>query len=154
MNTRHKSFFIIIALIIIAIIVRLGYLQLYKTEFFKTKSNNQLKRIIKLFPNRGSIFDRNLKPLALTETSYQIYAIPHEIENKWILAKKIASILDSDRKELSDKLYASKAPFLWLKRHIYEKPASHFFLFLVMLFEEYWIEAYQKLENLKYVFLL
>tara|TARA_B100000427_G_scaffold148524_1_gene123529 strand:+ start:633 stop:2363 length:1731 start_codon:yes stop_codon:yes gene_type:complete len=120
MNTRHKSFFIIIALIIIAIIVRLGYLQLYKTEFFKTKSNNQLKRIIKLFPNRGSIFDRNLKPLALTETSYQIYAIPHEIENKWILAKKTASILDSDRKELSDKLYASKAPFLWLKRHASE----------------------------------
>ena len=120
MKNRHKLFFLGVLLIIIAIIIRLGYLQLYKNEFFKTKSNNQLKRIINLFPNRGSIFDRNLKPLALTEPSYQIYAIPNDIENKWVLAKKIAPLLNKNRKELSDKLYASKAPFLWLKRHVSE----------------------------------
>ncbi|MBH38383.1 stage V sporulation protein D [bacterium] len=120
MNKRHITFFFIIIIISLAIISRLGYLQLYKNEFFKEKSNNQLKRIIKLYPNRGSIFDRNLKPLALTEPSYQIYAIPNDIENKWVLAKKIAPILNKDRKDISDKLYASKAPFLWLKRHASE----------------------------------
>ena len=120
MNQRHKLFFFGLLIILLSIIIRLGYLQLYKNEFFKTKSNNQLKRIINLFPNRGSILDRNHKPLALTEPSYQIYAIPNDIKNKWVLAKQIAPFLKQNRKELSDKLYASKAPFLWLERHASE----------------------------------
>lgn len=120
MKLRHKLFFLFLAFFILSIIIRLGYLQLYKNEFFKTKSNNQLKRIIKLYPNRGSILDRNLKPLALTEPAYQIYAIPNNIENKWLFAERVAPLLNKDKKELSDKLYESNAPFLWIERQVSE----------------------------------
>ena len=92
-------------------------MQVFQYDFFKEKSNKQLKRIINLYPHRGIILDRDLIPLATTKTSYQVYALPQQIDNKWVFAKQVSSILDISKKELSDQLYKTNAPFIWVKRH-------------------------------------
>ena len=118
MNQRHRFFFYCLIILAVTFCARLIYLQVIQHDFFKTKAKNQLKRIIKLYPNRGSILDRNLKPLALTEESYQVYALPEKIKNKWEFSKAIAPVLNKKRKSISDKLYQSKAPFIWVARHV------------------------------------
>ena len=121
---RHAIFFLIIGAIICVFISRLVFLQVIKNDLYKSKAQSQLQRIIKLYPHRGHIFDRNQHPLALTKPSYSIYAVPHNIENKWEFSKAIAPHLLTTRKELSDKLYATKKPFLWIKRHVSEDAVS------------------------------
>lgn len=115
---RERLLLICLILIGTSIFIRLFYLQVIKHDFFTEKSLSQLKRIIRLYPNRGNIYDRQKQGLALTQRSYSAYAIPPEIENKWVFAKLTAPLLELDRKELSDTLYQSKAPFLWLNRQI------------------------------------
>jgi cell division protein FtsI/penicillin-binding protein 2 len=104
--------------VLVIIASRLGYLQIVQHDFFTEKSRSQLKRIINIFPNRGHIYDRDMQPLALTKKSFSVFAVPPEIENNWVFAKRVAPYLGMTRKELSDKLYATKSPFLWLKRQV------------------------------------
>lgn len=118
MNKRHQFFFLCLLLLAGTFCIRLVYLQVIQHDFFKTKASNQLKRIIKLYPNRGTILDRNLKPLALTRQSYQVYALPEKIQNKWEFSKAISPIINKKRKTISDKLYKTKAPFIWIARHV------------------------------------
>ena len=118
MNQRHRIFFFCLIILSIIFCSRLIYLQVIKYDFFKSKATNQLKRIIKLYPNRGAILDRNLKPLALSKESYQVYALPEKIKNKWEFSKAIAPYLNEKRKKISDKLYKTKAPFIWISRHV------------------------------------
>ena len=120
MTNRHRIFFITLVLLTAIFAARLIYLQIYKYDFYKNKSKNQFKRVVHLYPNRGTILDRNLTPLALTQPTYHIYAVPDDIENKWTFAKLVTTTLKTDRKTLSDKLYKTKAPFLWIKRHCNE----------------------------------
>lgn len=115
---RHVFLQVTFLVVLIVITSRLGYLQIVQHDFFTEKSRNQLKRIINIFPNRGHIYDRHMQPLALTKKSYSVFAVPPEIENNWVFAKRVAPYLDMTRKELSDKLYATKSPFLWLKRQV------------------------------------
>ena len=75
MTIRRKLFFIGLGVIFALFVARLLYLQLYRYDFFKTKSENQLKRIINLYPNRGTILDTHLNPLALTQPSLTCRAI-------------------------------------------------------------------------------
>jgi cell division protein FtsI/penicillin-binding protein 2 len=116
-KTNFKIFFIAIHILLTIIVIRLMYLQIYRHDFFKNKLDDQLKRIVKLYPNRGNIFDRNKKPLALTSTSYSIYATPYQIKDKFIFSKEIAYILKTHPKKIF-KIISSKSPFVWVKRKV------------------------------------
>ena len=115
-ETREQLLFFILLFLGLLIFCRLFYLQILKHEFYTDKSLNQLKRIIRLYPHRGHIYDRNKEPFALTQLVFSTYAIPEEIKNKWVFSKLSAPYLHVKRKVLSDKLYQSKSPFIWLNR--------------------------------------
>ena len=100
-----------------AITLRLLYLQVYKHDFFKEKSIDQLQRIIKLHPKRGSIYDRNGTPLAITQTTYSAYAVPRKISNATALSRTLSPILNIPRHRLLEKLSNGKN-FVWLKRKL------------------------------------
>ncbi len=120
---RHAILQLIFLLVLGIIIVRLGYLQIYKHDFFIEKSRSQLKRIIKLYPNRGNILDRDRQPLAMTQLSYSLFAVPPDIENKWEFSKEVAPYISLSRKELSDKLYKTQGSFIWVERQVDELKA-------------------------------
>jgi cell division protein FtsI/penicillin-binding protein 2 len=107
----------VMMLIFVLFIVRLFYLQVYKYKFYKFRSEGQLNRIVKLFPHRGNIYDRNGDPLALTKTSYSVYAIPPQIENKWDFAKYLAEDIDIKSSVILKKVQ-TKMPFVWIQRKV------------------------------------
>ena len=80
-------------LLLILLWIRVGYLQIVKHDFFKTKSTQQLRRLIKVYPQRGKIFDRDHKLLASVIPSYATYVRPQTIGDKPGFAKKIAPII-------------------------------------------------------------
>lgn len=114
--SRFRFLQLIIGLVLLSLLVRMGYLQIIQHDFFIKKSTVQLKKLINLYSHRGNIYDRNRTALALTQTNYATFAVPHELENKWEAAHHIATLLHLDEKETRQLLYNSKSPFLWIKR--------------------------------------
>ena len=72
MVKKKLPFLLIFIYLFIAILIgRVFYLQILKHHFFKEKSQNQIKRITNIYPNRGNIFDRNNVPITFTQDSCQ-----------------------------------------------------------------------------------
>ena len=60
------------------------YIQVFNRDKLVEYSSKQLLRTVKIYPNRGKIYDRNLSPLAVNIKSYNIFALP---QNKKISSK-------------------------------------------------------------------
>ena len=100
------------------LILRIAYLQIIEHEFFKTKSTIQLKKLIKLYPHRGFIFDRIMIPLALTQSSYAAFLVPDKLDHPEEIVQTISSILNLDNQDILQKVQTTKGSFLWLKRQL------------------------------------
>ncbi|MCP4051176.1 MAG: penicillin-binding protein [bacterium] len=116
-RARLRFFLICFYTILCLIVVRLGYLQLFKHNFFLQKSTSQLKKIIKLYPNRGNVYDHKNKPLALTTTSYSAYTMPSQIKDKLEFTKKVTSVINSSQKDILKRIN-TRSPFVWIKRKL------------------------------------
>lgn len=66
---------------------------------------------------RGTIFDSNLKELAISTEVDSIYAQPNQIKKPYLVAIKLAHILGLNTKVIYAKL-TTNSSFVWLKRKI------------------------------------
>ena len=57
----------------LVLIVRTCYLQLVKGQWLTTKASEQQTREIPIESKRGTIYDRNMKSLAVSVTKYTIW---------------------------------------------------------------------------------
>lgn len=104
----------------IIIIVRLIQLQVFGREGLQRLAARQSERTINLDPRRGSILDREGRPLAVSVAAESIYAVPQDIEDPRQTAQALARALGVDaagRKELQAQLQRSRA-FVWVKRKV------------------------------------
>ncbi len=116
-NSRFIAFITAFYILLTLLVVRLCYMQILKYDFYRVKSQNQLLRTIKLYPHRGNIYDRNMRPLAVTKTTYSAYTFPAQIANKALFIQQVSHVLDIPPDTLSKKIY-SGIPFIWLKRKL------------------------------------
>ena len=63
----------------VAVFGRLSYLQLYRHSEYMSRAMHQQQRTIDITPERGTIFDRNGKPLAMSIQVDSAFAVPSEI---------------------------------------------------------------------------
>lgn len=118
---------ILILLLIILVttgllMARLGYLQLLQNEFFQIKALEQRIQRIPVEGLRGTIYDRNGVPLALSVSAHTVYAIPAEVENAEVTAAILADILQLEKDYLLQRLVKRSASE-WLKKKISEEEA-------------------------------
>ncbi len=80
---------------------------------------------MELEPRRGTIYDTNLKPLAVNLAFDSVYASPKEIaeKNKGIIARELSAILKIDSAILKNKLFRPKY-FIWLARKISQEQSD------------------------------
>jgi len=90
---RIEVLFVIFALLIIALIARAGYWQIYKADWLKAKAQDQWTREIRILADRGDILDRNGNPLAISTSCYTVVLQPGVI-------KEQAEILNKDNIDL------------------------------------------------------
>ncbi len=102
---------------------RLFYIQIIKSEFYSQLAASQHNLTVKLEPQRGTIYDRNMRRLAVSLQVYSVYGAPKDIEEKEAVAKLLGPILSLDKKFLSKRLRRDKA-FVWLKRKVDDEEAE------------------------------
>lgn len=104
---RMLWFLLIVFLIIIALIVRIGYLQFVKGDEYRRLAIEQQTRDRIITPKRGAILDRNGKELAVSVSVETVSISPNIIKNNGNgeeIAEKLASVLEMEKEEILEKI--------------------------------------------------
>ncbi len=104
-----------------AIGVRLVHLQVSEHESFRERALNQRRDVIKSKLLRGTIFDRNDRPLAMSLKVSSLYADPAEISDVDALAKRIGMVLKQNPKNIARRINDGKKDdkrFVWIARKL------------------------------------
>ncbi|MFH0771824.1 MAG: penicillin-binding transpeptidase domain-containing protein [Candidatus Omnitrophota bacterium] len=116
-KARLKAVFSLFIILLILLLGRVLYLQLACAHNLAALARKQHNTIIEFQPKRGTIYDRNMRPLAICLNLDSVYADPRQITDKAKAAVKLSSILNLDRARISEYLNKDKG-FVWLKRKI------------------------------------
>ena len=100
-----------------AIVVRLGYLQLYRHDELARLAERQYSKTTPLRPQRGPIFDRNGYALAISAEVESVFALPGRMADRTSVAALLAPQLGERTREIEERLQGDR-PFVWLKRRI------------------------------------
>lgn len=106
-----------------AIGAKAGYLQIYQSSWLAKKASAEYERPFKEFGKRGTIFDANLREMAVSINATSIAAYPRKIQDPAATAKMLANPLNMDSRILQGKLLAKK-PFIWVKRQATPKEVN------------------------------
>ena len=101
---------ILLALILVlgfgAAALRIGWLQTFQAEELRKKAVAQQLTDTTLSAKRGSIYDRNMEPLAESATVWRVVLAPVYLktdEDRRIVAKGLAEILEMDEEKIFEK---------------------------------------------------
>jgi len=104
----------------------LSMIQIFRSSYLVSKAEKQHNHIVELDPRRGTIYDRNMRSLALNVAAYSLFANPKAMteEQKETAIGKVAGVLGVGRDFLRTRMEKEKH-FVWLARKIpqdqYEK---------------------------------
>src|ERR1700674_812758 len=102
---------------ITAVFGRLSYLQLFRHSEYLARAQRQQQRTIEITPKRGAIFDRNMRPLAMSIPVDSAFAVPAEIADEALAARLISGVLHIPRDILQARLESSRS-FVWIARKL------------------------------------
>jgi cell division protein FtsI (penicillin-binding protein 3) len=100
-----------------AVFGRLGYLQLFRHAEYLSRAQRQQQRTIEITPRRGSIFDRNGHPLAMSIPVDSAFAVPSEIVDQPLAARLLSGVLGIPR-EVLEARFGSAHSFVWIARKL------------------------------------
>ena len=100
-----------------AIFGRLGYLQLFCHSEYMARAQRQQQRVIEITPKRGSIYDRNMHPLAMSIPVDSAFAVPSELADEQLAARLLSGVLGIPDDVLEGRLASSRS-FVWIARKL------------------------------------
>lgn len=105
------------------VVARLAELQLAQGSRYRARAQRQQERRIEVSPLRGSIFDREGRPLAVSVEVSSVYAIPDDVKDPAQAARALANHLGLSEPALLARL-TQKRGFVWLARKIDRNAAA------------------------------
>jgi cell division protein FtsI (penicillin-binding protein 3) len=96
---------------------RLAYLQLIRHSEYMARAQRQQQRTIEISPKRGAIYDRNMRPLAMSIQVDSAFAVPSEVVDLALAARLLSGVLGIPRETLEDRL-GSSGSFAWVQRKL------------------------------------
>lgn len=104
--TKHKIKWvkIITVVIVIAIILKIGYIQIVDRVNIYNKAVDLWQRSFPVEANRGLILDSDNNVLATNLTTSSLVVVPSQIKDVTMTAEKLADILEVDVKVMQEKL--------------------------------------------------
>ena len=99
-HTRMRVVFVIVSLLLLAIIFKVFYIQVFKYDKLNTLAESLWSRKLPITADRGEIRDRNGKVLATNITTTSLVVIPNQIKNKEEVAQKLSEILNVSYEEM------------------------------------------------------
>ena len=114
--------------VFILLFLRLYKLQIVDHEYYESLAIGQQLREVSGSVNRGSIYDRNMRPLAISATVDNVYLSPAEIdlygEDKELIARGLSQILDLDYEEVLKKCHESSSWYVTVKKKLEREQAD------------------------------
>ena len=117
LRKRQIAVFLFFIISLSILVLRLLYIQVIKHDFYKKIADEQHTVSLEIAPKRGTIFDRNMRVLAINLHSDSIFANPRVIKNKRKVAASISEILEIGEDFVYDRLSKNKS-FVWIKRKV------------------------------------
>ena len=114
---RRRLIFFLFFIFFFICLGRLFFIQCFRNKYLTHLAYKQQNLFIHLEPQRGTIFDRNLRPQAINLPSESLYAVPGEIKEKKVVIKKLFPILKLEQSYLEERLNSNKS-FIWLARKL------------------------------------
>lgn len=99
-HTRMRFIFLVVIALLILIIARVFYIQVFKYDKLSNLAEALWSRELPITADRGEIKDRNGKVLATNITTTSLVVIPNQIKNKEEVATKLAEILNVSYDEM------------------------------------------------------
>ena len=96
---------------------RLTYIQLFRHSEYLARAQRQQQRIIEITPQRGSIYDRNKRPLAMSVPVDSAFAVPSEIVDQHLAARLLADVVNVPQQVLEERFESSRS-FVWISRKL------------------------------------
>ena len=100
-----------------AIFGRVAYLQLFRHSEYLSRAAKQQRKKIDIAPKRGVIYDRNMRPLAMSIPVQSAFAIPSEVKDVEMAARLLSGVLGISAEEIRQEL-ESENTFVWIKRKL------------------------------------
>ena len=127
-TSKKRIRFYIIFLMTVALIlaIRIGYWQFVKGDFLQKQAIDQQTRDTKIISKRGTIYDRNMKPLAVSATAETVTVSPSEImidKSEKDTAKYLSDILGLEYDDVYKKVTTNLA-FMEIKKRISSEQAE------------------------------
>jgi len=115
---RRITFLFILAIIFYFLLIyRLYNIQVIQSNKYKELAQQEHLTSFSIEGERGNIYDRNLKKLAVNVNTKSLFAIPPRIQDPHKTAQLLSSVLNLETKEILSKLN-QKNSFVWIKRKL------------------------------------
>ncbi|PKM61834.1 MAG: hypothetical protein CVU97_06675 [Firmicutes bacterium HGW-Firmicutes-21] len=121
---RAKVSVLLITLILAFLVTRLATLQLIDPDQLKNDALEQYTHEMSISAKRGTVYDRNLKPLAVSATVYNVFISPNEIKDDtqmMLIANRLSDILDVDRDSIITKCQNKRSKYQLIKKTIEDR---------------------------------
>lgn len=125
-NSRKRLVIVMVLAcsLFLGLIFRIGYLQLIKGEWLSTKASEQQTREIPIEAKRGTIYDTNMKELAVSVTKYTVWCKPVEVKDAKKTSEELAKILDEEYDDIYKKVNKTSMALVKVKRWIDDDTAD------------------------------
>lgn len=105
------------ALAFLAVAGRLVWIQVVEAPAYAARAKAQRMRDVELAPRRGTIYDREGEPLAVSVEAKTVFASPPQVPDKTAAAADLARVLGGEESEYLEKL-STDSGFVYLARKV------------------------------------
>ncbi len=119
-NNRLFGVFVSFSFIAILLILRMFYLQIWEYNKYTNLVNKQINTKKVSQTDRGIIFDRQYRTLAMSIDSVSIAASPKYIKDKKLFSEILSRYINASPSEILRKIDNNKN-FVWIKRQLHIK---------------------------------
>ncbi len=115
---------ILSCIVFLGLTIRTSYLQIIKGDWLSTKAIEQQTREVPIPAKRGTIYDRNMKEVAVSVTKYTVWCKPVEVKDKEKSAMLISEILEEDYEKVHSSVSKKNMALVKIKRWIDDETAK------------------------------
>jgi cell division protein FtsI (penicillin-binding protein 3) len=116
-NKRIAFISLLIAPLFFVLIAKLFYIQVIKHNELLARANDQNQRYVSIESKRGTIYDRNMREMAVSIKTESIYLNPRNVSDPRETVRKISKTIHTKPFKLSKSLKEYRS-FVWVKRQV------------------------------------
>ena len=116
-NGRFTFLLVVLGVLLAIVAARLVFVQVVSAPAYAAKAISQRMRDIEITARRGTIYDREGEPLAVSVDAKTVFAAPNSVKDKAGTARTLAEILGGDAASYEEKL-SKDSGFVYIARKV------------------------------------